>query len=261
MSLPRVTPRVGCVIPCHNHRQWVGDAVRSVVGQDYPREQLRVIVVDAASEDGSFHYLRQLTNTDQGSDNNHFTGELDGVVVEGVRLPEASGPSVGRNTGIKTLWEWAEIFAFLDSDDQYLPQKINQSVEVLTRGWGPVGGVYSDYLTLHEDGTTYHQFKEPYGRFRLLEECLANCDSLVPKYALNKIRSPEGWWFNPTLRVTEDFDLWLRLSESFILWHLAEPLVVIRVGEHSSSSSVSQEVWRDCWQRSCGEARRRAGLC
>jgi len=45
-------PLISVIVPVHNYAQYVGDCIRSILAQDYPRFEL--IVVDDASEDASF---------------------------------------------------------------------------------------------------------------------------------------------------------------------------------------------------------------
>jgi glycosyltransferase involved in cell wall biosynthesis len=253
-------PLVTAVIPLHNHRSWVTDAVNSVAAQDYPNK--RIVVVDDGSSDGSADavlsllekpaagVLKTLAGTPKG-----WQGKLKGheVSLLLVRYEQAGGPSFARNRGMEAGWEGTRYFAFLDSDDLYMPGKISKSVNVFERGQGAFAVVYSDYDTLREDGLRLRQFKEPYSRRRLLEECLPNCDSLISAKAIEQV---DG--FDETLRCCEDLDLWLRLSEHFLLAHVPESLLTIRVGLHSSTTTVPSETWRRCYARVFEKLRERA---
>lgn len=251
-SLPSVT----AVIPCHNHVQWVLDAIESVASQNYKNK--RIVVVDDGSTDGSFERVadslykpRRLTDKDVriavGRTPNH---PVDLIIY---RFETASGPSFARNHGIKAAWDGTDIFAFLDSDDMYEPGKISQSVERFMEAPQLVGAVYSDYDTLSPKGTRFREYKEPYSRARLVQECIVNCDSLVNKAALGA-----AGLFDEELRVCEDFDLWLRISESHTLVHIPESLVTIRVGSHSATGNVQKDVWEACYKRVMQKTHERA---
>lgn len=240
-----MNPRVTAVVPLHNHAQWVGGALASIAQQDY--RPLRIIVVDDGSTDNSrdevLSFLQEIQLPEVQEEPWVALGKLSGFDLDVLlgSFKVAGGPAAARNWGIKVGWPETDYFAFLDSDDEYLPGKISESV----RRFSPeVGVVYSDYDTFRPDGLRLRQYKEPYNRYRLLAECIINCDSLVSRAALEKVGL-----FDEELRCVEDYDLWLRLTEHFTAEHIAEALVAIRVGPHSSSTTVSAERWNQCHQR------------
>jgi glycosyltransferase involved in cell wall biosynthesis len=56
-ALPRI-PLVSVVIPMRDEARYIGDCVRSVLEQNYPRDRLEVIVADGCSADGSAEIVR-----------------------------------------------------------------------------------------------------------------------------------------------------------------------------------------------------------
>lgn len=234
-----VKPRVVGVIPLHNHARWILDAIYSLVNQDYKPEAIVVI------NDGSTDVSREVV---LGAISSHLTylhdcrtaisGTIDGVDIRYLEHPEACGPAAARNTGIKALWDRADLFALLDSDDLYEPGKIRRSVEHFTRG---VGVVYSDNTVVHEDGRSVREWRVPFSQKQLFSRCIVNCDSLVSKEAFSVCGL-----FDESLRVCEDYDLWVRVSKKFYLAHVPEPLVTIRAGRHSSTFTVANEIWAQC---------------
>lgn len=259
-------PVVTVVIPCHNHGDWVWDAIISAVRQDYPKEKLRVVVVDDGSTvkplneviaDKVNVFSSILTD---GTWNNFPDGSkalqltVCDVPVIAVCRPEAGGPSVARNVGIDVGNEGTDIFAFLDSDDVYHRRKVRTSVEVFKRSEN-VGVVYSDYDTLRADGLKIREFKEPFSRDELARHCIVNCNSLVSAKAIRECGK-----FDEEMRVCEDYDLWMRISERFVIVHIPESLVTIRVGDHSSSATVKNEIWQRNWQRVHLKAKARANV-
>lgn len=250
-------PSVTVVIPVHNHAGWVNDAIDSVASQDY--RPLRIVVVDDGSTDGSsdavLRRLYKLRGPAVQGEPFAALGKLTkwGVDVMVQRFKEARGPAFARNWGMRIGWEGTDIFGLLDSDDLYSPGKVSRSVAKFVECPEHVGVVYSDYDTLRPDGVRLRQYKEPFDRFVLLRECIVNCDSLVSKKAVEACGL-----MDEEMRVCEDYDWWVRISERFMLVHLPESLVTVRVGEHSSTSSVPKEVWQWCYQRVMNKARERA---
>jgi glycosyltransferase involved in cell wall biosynthesis len=255
MSQPLVT----VVIPLHNHEAWVGEAIDSVVRQDYPNK--RIIVIDDGSTDNSIAAVTRKLYKPQRININTpkqqipaLTGNVPNsdVQVLMVRSDKAQGPAAARNAGITLSLSDTDLFAFLDSDDMYSPGKLSKSVAIFQKDPDMVGVIYSDFDTINPDGLRLRQFKEPYSRERLLQECLVNCDSLISKRAIEQCGL-----FDQSLRTCEDYDLWLRISERFVMVHIPESLVVVRVGSHSSSSTVPNEIWQKCYARVFEKARER----
>lgn len=252
--------RVTCVVPLHNHAAWVGDAIDSLDRQEYADK--RVIVVDNGSTDGSLSAAasRLLSGVRVNVEGlTHDPAEVYrgkhrdcGTEVWLLRYHAAKGPSFARNRGIELGFALgADIFAFLDSDDLYQPGKIAKSVARF-EACPAVGAVYSDYDTLRPDGLRVREWKEPFSRERLVRECIVNCDSLVSAAALQAV---DG--FDEEMRVCEDYDLWMRVSEKFLISHIPESLVTVRVGQHSSTATVKSEVWQANWRRVMEKARQR----
>jgi glycosyltransferase involved in cell wall biosynthesis len=113
MSSPRRFPSVSVVIPTHDRPDYVRNAVRSVLEQDYAGPVEAVVVfdnsdpieIDAPIGMPAARSVSTLTNT---------------------RKPGAFG---ARNTGL--LAAKGDLVAFLDDDDEWLPSKLVRQVEVL----------------------------------------------------------------------------------------------------------------------------------
>jgi glycosyltransferase involved in cell wall biosynthesis len=242
---------VTAIIPLHNHEQWIWGAIESVANQGYPEKS--IVVVDDGSTDGSKNEVfRHLYKPKQGKADG-LVGSPDiiigtipnnGTELVLISYKEGHGPAFARNRGIEAAPEKTVYFALLDSDDLYEPGKITKSVEAIEKAPEIFGGAYSDYDTLRPDGLRVREFKLPYSREELLKSCIVNCDSIISKKAFEEVGL-----FDESLRVAEDFDLWLRISEHFLFYHLPESLVTIRVGDHSSTSTVSPEVWNACHKK------------
>lgn len=105
------TPLLSVVIPTWNRAQLVGDAIRSVLAQG----AVEVIVVDDASTDATVELLES-----------EF-----GDRIRLLRLEHRRGPGGARNVGARVAR--GEFVAFLDSDDVWLPGKLDAELEVFAR--------------------------------------------------------------------------------------------------------------------------------
>jgi hypothetical protein len=110
-----------------------------------------------------------------------------------------------------------------------------------------IGVVYGDYDTFHSStGKIIREYKEPYNRKRLVQECIVHSGSLISKQALEAVLEETGF-YDSTMRTCEDYDLWMRISEKFIIAHVPKSLTKVRVTGDNSSFIVNQEIWRDNW--------------
>jgi glycosyltransferase involved in cell wall biosynthesis len=99
---------VSVVMPAWNARDFVGDAVRSVLAQEHRAAEC--IVVDDGSTDGTADLLQREFGPD----------------IQVIRQ-DRQGVSVARNTGAAAAS--GELIAFLDSDDSWLPNKLSRQLD------------------------------------------------------------------------------------------------------------------------------------
>ncbi|MDF9745864.1 glycosyltransferase family 2 protein [Natrinema salsiterrestre] len=100
--------KVTVIIPAYNRRSDLSIAIDSVLNQSY--SNLELIVVDDASEE----------------DVKGLVKNIEDSRIKYIAHDENQGGAAARNTGIKHAN--ADLVAFLDSDDYWLPKKLEQQV-------------------------------------------------------------------------------------------------------------------------------------
>jgi glycosyltransferase involved in cell wall biosynthesis len=130
------TPLLSVVIPTWNRARLVCDAVNSVLVQRHG--EVQVIVVDDASTDGTVDLLER-----------EF-----GARITLLRLEHRRGPGGARNAGARLTR--GEFVAFLDSDDVWLPGKLEAELEVFARfsGADVVVSDSQNFFTGEPDGSS-----------------------------------------------------------------------------------------------------------
>ncbi len=206
-------PRVSVVIPTYNRTEPLRRAVASVLGQTF--RDLEVLVVDDGSSDG------------------RALAVLDGLGdprIRVLRLAENRGASRARNAGI--LGARGEWVAFLDSDDEWLPEKLERQMARLERGRGRDPGtavVYCPALSRSSAGAGHVIPAGEPSEGDVLDELLHmnRRPPTASAYVVERSARLSVGGFDESLPSAQDIDLWLRLaraSHRFVA--VPEPLVV-----------------------------------
>jgi glycosyltransferase involved in cell wall biosynthesis len=129
-------PLVSIVIPCHNAKPWIADAIESALAQTYiPTE---VVVVDDGSTDGSTDIIRSF-------------GERVHLVLQ-----NHSGAPKARNRGIEGAS--GEFIHFLDADDILFPDCITRKMEVALKERADVVFSGGFFFNVEVNAGTYESY-------------------------------------------------------------------------------------------------------
>ena len=207
---------ISVVVPTFNRKDMLSRALLSIFSQSL--EPFEVIVVDNGSNDNTQEMLR-----------NEFPQ---------IRLllePE-KGVSRARNKGIyEATGEW---IAFLDSDDEWQPDKLKlQTREILG----------SENIISHTDELWYrngvrvnpkniHKKSGGYIFDRCLELCCISPSSVMVKKTL----FDDIGYFDENLPACEDYDMWLRVCSKYPILFVDKPLT-IKHGGHGDQ--LSKKYW------------------
>lgn len=198
---------VSVIIPTWNREHTLGRAIRSALSQTVP--VLEILVCDDGSTDSSRKIL------------DAFADERI-VWVEGSHV---GLPAVPRNRGLALArGEWV---AFLDSDDEWLPHKLEIQLAALAQSQAEA--VCSNafrILSLKAKSHSTFFSKGPSKDITLddlLETNTVICSSCVIRREM--LIMMEGFPENPRLKAIEDYALWIRVACFSPIHYLAEPTV------------------------------------
>ncbi|NLB38883.1 MAG: glycosyltransferase [Clostridiales bacterium] len=125
---PAYTPGVSIIIPCYNEEEWIDRTITSALDQDYPSDQLEVIIVDDASTDASLAAI-QRTLDRLTADNDRF-GVKSRVKL--LKQPKNAGKRHAMAWGVKEAAH--DLVVFVDSDSFLEPDAIRNLVQPFKDG-------------------------------------------------------------------------------------------------------------------------------
>ena len=215
------TPLVSVIIATYNRAGFVVQAVESVLSQTYAH--IETIVVDDGSTDNTREVLRKY------QDKIHYYYQ------------ERSERSRARNEGFKR--SKGAYIAFLDSDDLWLPTKIERQVQVLNEK-SDVGLVYARVEFIDTDGNPCDgnlSWDEP-EREVLYEDLMTHnivtgttSSAMIRRTCLERVGL-----FAESMNTCEDLDLYRRIARYYQFHQIDLPLVKFRVHggntQHNASS-------------------------
>ena len=209
------SPLVSVIIPTYNRAALLPRALQSVVEQTY--SNMEIIVVDDGSTDATENTLRQMGSQITLLQQSH------------------QGVSRARNLGIESAnGEW---LAFLDSDDVWQLNKIEQQIKSLQNE--------PEYRIAHADeiwirsGVRVNPMKKHSKKGGwIFQDCLSLCFISPSSVVIHRSVFDRIGGFDESLPACEDYDLWLRITALYPVLYLSAPLT-IRYGGHSDQLSMA----------------------
>jgi glycosyltransferase involved in cell wall biosynthesis len=221
MNSKSAGPLVSVIIPVFNRSDILPRAINSVLQQSY--KHIEILVID----DHSTENLSELCKT---------------LPIQYLKS-QGNGVSAARNTGIKL--SRGDYIAFLDSDDEWQPQKVQLQVEFLIN-YPTLSIVHSNELWRCNDKTVTQLAKHKKYGGRIFEKCLELCIIGASCTMTRRHLFDRYGYFDETFPTCEDYDLWLRISAQEDIGFLEDALTIKHAG-HSDQLSLkyhSMDMWR-----------------
>lgn len=216
-------PWVSIIIPTYNRRDFLREAIRSVLEQSF--RDFELIVVDDGSDDGTREMIQR-----------EFPGLLTYLYQEN------QGVSRARNRGLKLAQ--GEFVAFLDSDDLWLPRKLERQMAFMQSQ--PKAQIcYTDEIWIRRGVRVNPKKKHAKYSGWIYPRCLPLCIISPSSALMRRGLLEEVGGFDEELPVCEDYDLWLRISARHPIHFLPEKLIVKRGGHQDQlSRRWGNDIWR-----------------
>jgi len=225
-------PVISIIMPCYNAGNTVQSSIASVYEQTF--KNIELIVINDGSSDDSPMLLAELAQI-------HDTLRV-------IHQPNA-GVSAARNTGLSVAR--GEFIAFLDADDSWAPDclmKLYQALQAISNaviaycGWQNTG---------LEANRCKPYIPPDYENSNKIETFLKSCPwpihaALTRKSAIDAIQG-----FNQNLRISEDYQMWLKIASFHKITLVPEVLAYYHHHEGVQATNNRLRAALDHWQVQC----------
>ncbi len=215
---------VSVIIPTWNREQTLGKAIQSALEQTHPPLEVLVCGVE-------------------GTPDKKVVESIDDSRVRWVEVNHTGLPATPRNRGIRvSRGEW---LAFLDSDDEWLPEKLEKQFEHINKT--RCNAVCSDAIRYvpsqgHIGTIVNGDVSGDLLSFPLLIHInYVICSSVLIKKDI--VEKCNGFPEDRELRALEDYAMWLRASTFTDFAFIKEPLLIYRDEPKTSVRAFSSTIW------------------
>ena len=212
--------KVSVIIPAYNSSKTILNTLLSVKKQNY--DKIEVIVIDDGSLDNTAAIVEQFAEQN---------GDLNIVLIK----KKNEGVSIARNIGLKRAT--GDLIAFLDSDDEWLEDKLKKQVKILEENKD------IDLLGTCRNGEIKSAFLENELIEILFKQLLLKMYFITPTVIFRKYLLQEIGYFNEKKKFCEDADFFLRIAFEKKCFLLNESLVITGGGKaHFGESGLSSNL-------------------
>jgi glycosyltransferase involved in cell wall biosynthesis len=223
-----VQPLVSVIMPAYNSEQYIAESIQSVLAQTY--ENWELLVVDDGSTDNTGDIVNRFATTEF---------RIKYIFQQNGRQAKA------RNTGIEK--SSGTLIAFLDSDDLWLPDKLERQVTTLVEMNADV--VYSNGTIIYEPGAAPGATEFPIvsGRVegaKMFDLLLLQNRIPVQSVLLGRDIFKKAGPFDECVayHACEDYELWLKLAvHGAMFYGINEKLIKYR--RHPTATTHKDSNW------------------
>jgi glycosyltransferase involved in cell wall biosynthesis len=212
-------PLVSIVTPSFNQGKYLEATIQSVLSQDY--QPLEYILVDGGSQDNSPEIIQS------------YADRLAWWVSE---------PDRGQTDALNKGFAHArgEIFAWINSDDTYLPGAVAEAVAAL-QAHPEAGMVYGDANLIDESGQVIGKFPARQTDYRRLRRGYVHIPQQTAFFRASLWQQVAP--LDPSFYFAMDYDLWVRLARLAPLHYTPRPWASFRIHASGKTSLSDDRCW------------------
>ena len=192
-------PKVSVVIPTYNRPQFIEQAIKSVLNQTYKNFEL--IIIDSSPNDETTKIVRSFN--DQR--------------IKYIKNKTKTILPIGRNQGVKESSPHSKYIAFLDDDNEFLPQFLEKSIQRLEENKELIGVVpaiehrFDDGTKIGTGADVHEYWNTGLGNGAVLRKSLF---------------TEKNIWFDEKLLRSEEWDFGIRVLKNHKVESIPEALQI-----------------------------------
>jgi len=219
----KFNPLVSIVIPVYNGANYMREAIDSALAQTY--KNIEIIVVNDGSTDSTEEIAKSYGNKIR-----YYSKENGGVATAlNLAIKNANG----------------DYISWLSHDDIYYIEKIKKQIEKLlqiNKDERHKTILYSNYSLINEKSELIsersvqigHDIKKlNHSLYPIFNGLIHGCTLLIPKKCFDDVG-----YFDETLKVTQDYDLWFRMFPRYKLTFTCDILIKSRIHDNQGSKTI-----------------------
>lgn len=216
-------PTVSVIIPTYNRANYLNRTINSVLNQTF--KDFELIIVDDGSTDNTKSLVREFSKNDSR--------------IKYIWQENSGGPSKPLNNGI--INSKGKYIAFLGSDDEFLPEKLEKQIKKFDSVEENVGLVYCGLRYVPENGKkskiVVTELRGDLFNEILENSFIAGIAPLVKSECFQKLGI-----LDESLPSGEDWDMWIRISKNYKFDYVPEPLAIYHIHGKQISSNFDDTI-------------------
>lgn len=221
-------PKISIITPTYNSGKFINRTITSVLNQTH--KDWEFLIVDDCSTDNTIEIVNKFIKQDSR------IKLLKNTINSG-------GPALPKNIGIENAS--GEYVAFLDHDDEWLPEKLEKQLKVFEESKSDILGLVSCFVNIRDNnGKLLYRHKKNYkgnvirqlanGNFIVTSSCVMTKLSILKEIGL----------FDSSFKTSDDLDMWLRISNLGYTFDFI-PEYLVNYISHGSNTHMGNEKRND----------------
>jgi glycosyltransferase involved in cell wall biosynthesis len=215
-------PKVSVCIPTYNGASYLGQAIESVLAQDF--EDFEVVICDDASTDGT----------------PELCSRYEDLRIRYIRFEENAGQAGNFNRCFREAK--GELLTLLSADDYFLPGLLSECVARLnehSEAGFVVGATENvDAASLHLSTSRRWPEDRYFQRGEFFEHLLLGAVVNTLSLVVRRERLEKGGYFRTDITWGHDWEWILRLAENCAVCYVSRPLAAYRVHDGSGTAEI-----------------------
>ncbi|MDD3375259.1 MAG: glycosyltransferase family 2 protein [Candidatus Omnitrophica bacterium] len=205
---------ISVIVPAYNRAEMLTRAIKSVLAQDYINFEI-IVVDDASTED-----IKQAVESFKDERILYF------------RQQENRGAAAARNIGMRKAR--GEYLAFLDSDDEFVPNRLSRLLEVFRSLEQKPGMIFTNASEINTKREKVSTVDKDFRSGYVTTECKFPASVFTPTSCwIFRREACRGDFFDEEIQVGEDCDYFARIVRKQPSYFLNELLVVKHVHDNA----------------------------